>query len=65
METTMRQTVTIQMPGETSTRAFHLEAAKAERFAAKVRAEGGKAEIGPLAIGNKTAALLDRFGIEP
>jgi hypothetical protein len=58
-----RETVTILMPGETETRAFHLEAAKAERFAAKVRADGGKAEIGPLAIGDKTAALFGRLGI--
>lgn len=58
-----RKTVTIQMPGETKTRAFHLEAAKAEKFAVKVRAEGGKAEIGPLAIGGQTAALLNRLGI--
>lgn len=61
----MRQTVTILMPGETATRAFHLEVTKAERFAAKVRAEGGKAEIGPLAIGDDTASLLGRLGIEP
>lgn len=58
-----RKTVTILMPNETETRAFHLEAAKAERFAAKVRTEGGKAEIGPLAIGNDTALLLGRLGI--
>jgi hypothetical protein len=59
-----RKTVTILMPDETETRAFHLEASKAERFAAKVRADGGKAEIGPLAIGDQTAALLGRLGIE-
>jgi hypothetical protein len=58
-----RKTVTILLPGETETRAFHLEAAKADKFAAKVRADGGKAEVGPLAIGDQTALLLGRLGI--
>jgi hypothetical protein len=34
---TPRKTVTIKMPGETSTRAFHLHEAKAKRFAEKDR----------------------------
>jgi hypothetical protein len=58
-----RKTVTILMPGETETRAYHLEAAKAEQFAAQVRADGGKAEIGPLSLGDETAKLLGRLGI--
>jgi hypothetical protein len=60
-----RKTVTIKMPGEISTRSFHLHEAKAERFAEKVRSEGGEAFIGPLAIGDDTALLLGRLGIAP
>lgn len=58
-----RLTVTIQMPDESSARRFHLESGKAERFAAKVRADGGEAVIGPLAIGAETAELLARLNV--
>jgi hypothetical protein len=58
-----RKTVTILMPGETETRAFHLRADKADEFAAKVRAEGGTATVSMLALSVSLKSALARAGI--
>jgi hypothetical protein len=60
-----RKTVTIRMPDEEAPRSFHLHEEKAERFAAKVRAEGGIATIGPLTLGEDLSGMLIRAGVDP
>lgn len=59
-----RKTVTITMPGE-APRDFHLEEAKAERFAADIRSQGGAAVIGPFRMDASLQAVLRRAGVDP
>jgi hypothetical protein len=61
----MRKTVTFTTPTHTTARKFHLEAAKAKRFAAHIIAKGGTAEIGPLDLDNSTIEMLRRAGVNP
>jgi hypothetical protein len=61
----IRKTVTFRMPDEVEPRCFHLHADKADRFAAKVRAEGGVATVGPLDLGDNLRALLSFAGVQP
>jgi hypothetical protein len=61
----MRKTVTITTKLNPQPAKFHLEAAKAERFAAKIIADGGTAVIGPLNLGSETIAMLEQAGLIP
>ena len=63
--TAMRKTVTITTPKHPEIRKFHLEEAKAERFAAHIIAAGGTAEIGPPALDTSTTEMLRRAGVDP
>jgi hypothetical protein len=60
-----RKTVTITSPECPEPRKFHLEEAKAARFAADIIAKGGTAEIGPLDLGSSLSAVLARAGVNP
>ncbi len=59
----MRVTVKITTSDYPAERVFHLDDARAEAFAAKVRAEGGTARIVPLAINPALAAMLAKAGV--
>ena len=59
----MRVTVKVKVSGDSVERDFHLDADKAERFAAKVQREGGTAQIVSLQIGADLRALLTRVGV--
>lgn len=59
-----RKTVTITTLDCPAPRDFHIDEAKAERFAAKVRSEGGTAVIGPLKLSPALAAMLDGAGVD-
>jgi hypothetical protein len=61
----MRQTVTITTPDHPEPRQFHLAPAKAERFAARIVAEGGTATIGDFEPSAELAAMLRRIGAGP
>ena len=61
----MRKTVKFTTPDHPQERAFHLHADKAERFAAKVIADGGTAKIVPLELGSDLCALLRNAGVDP
>lgn len=60
-----RVTVYITTPDYAPEREFHLFEDQAERFAAKVRADGGTARIGPFKIGAELFKMLTRVGIDP
>jgi hypothetical protein len=60
----MRKTVTIVTADCPEPREFHLEETKAERFAAKVRAEGGIAMIGPFKMSDALCSMLRDVGVE-
>lgn len=60
-----RKTVTIVTIDHPYPRHFHLEESKAERFAAKIRAEGGTASVSTLALDLGLKELLSRVGVNP
>lgn len=60
-----RVTVKITTVDYPAVRDFHLHSSKAEAFAAKVRAEGGTAIIGPLTLSDGLSAMLRGVGIDP
>lgn len=59
----MRLTVTITTTEHPEPRDFHLSPERAERFAAKVRSEGGTAAIGPFNPSAELLANLQRAGV--
>lgn len=61
----IRNTVTITTLDNPEPRQFHIEQAKAERFAAKIRADGGTAIVSTLGIGAALAARLLNSGVNP
>jgi hypothetical protein len=60
-----RKTVTFTTPDHAEARQYHLEEAKAQKFAAKVIADGGAATIGPFTPGADLRAMLAGVGIDP
>ncbi|KZD25690.1 hypothetical protein A4A58_04655 [Tardiphaga robiniae] len=61
----VRKTVTFTPHNSTEERQFHLEESKAERFASRVRDEGGSATVGPLRLGDDLTTLFTKIGIDP
>jgi hypothetical protein len=58
-----RKTVTIVTLDCPQPRDFHLEESRAERFAARVRAEGGTADVGPFKVSAEQRAVLSQAGV--
>ena len=59
-----RVTVKIIAEGIPEERDFHMFADKAEKFAARVRKEGGQARIVPFQMGGALIAMLTKCGID-
>lgn len=59
-----RVTVKIIADGISEERDFHMFADKAEKFAARIRKDGGQARIVPFQMGGALAAMLTKCGID-
>lgn len=58
-----RKTVTITTADCPERRDFHLDESRADRFAARIRAEGGTAVVGPFKMGAELQAILSKIGV--